>query len=143
MDAEALDGLRPLLGLWRTSGHVLERTGGREATIAGTDEYELMEGGRWVIHRVDVLMGDVRTVALELIGDPDGRGALAMRAFDASGRYDEMRLAPTGEGVLLLTGDGVRSTLRLTGADAMDALWERQAGGDWAPWMQLHFERIR
>ena len=143
MDAEALDGLRPLLGLWRTSGHVLERTGGREATIAGTDEYELMEGGRWVIHRVDVLMGDVRTVALELIGDPDGRGTFAMRAFDASGRYDEMRLAPAGEGVLLLRGDGVRSTLRLAGADAMDALWERGAGGAWTPWMQMHFERIR
>ena len=142
MAPDVMDSLLPLLGLWRTSGHVLDRSGRPEGAITGTDEYELMDGARWVIHRVDVVMGDVRTVALELIGDVDENGTFTMRAFDASGRYDEMRLSVTGEGVLSLAGEGVRSTLRV-GDATMEAFWEREADGGWVPWMQLRFERIR
>jgi hypothetical protein len=137
-----MDTLRPLLGLWRTSGYVLDRSGRPEVTITGTDEYELLDGAQWVIHRVDVVMGDVRIVALEFIGDVDENGTFTTRAFDASGRYDEMRLAVTGERVLSLAGDGVRSTLRV-GDATMEAFWEREADAGWVPWMQLRFDRIR
>lgn len=142
MGAHALTVLHPLIGRWRTRGHVLDGSGTRTAEITGTDEYELMDGGRWLVHRVDVLMGGVRTVALEVIGDPGEDGTFAMRAFDAGGGYDEMRLGVTEEGVLRLTGEGMRSTLRVDG-DAMDARWERDVDGTWAPWMDMHFDRIR
>ena len=142
MSAETMAVLTPLLGLWRTSGHVLDGSGRPAAEITGTDEYELMDGGQWLIHRVDVLVGGARTVALELIGDPDGTGSFAMRAFDASGAYDEMRLSVADGGVLHLTGDGVRSALHVD-RDAMEALWERDDDGRWVPWMEMRFDRIR
>ncbi|GGG52236.1 hypothetical protein GCM10011374_13730 [Kocuria dechangensis] len=142
MSAETMAALTPLRGLWRTSGHVLDGSGRRTAEITGTDEYELMTGGQWLIHRVDVLVGGARTVALELIGDPGEDGTFAMRAFDGSGAYDEMRLSVADGGVLHLAGEGVRSTLRVD-RDAMEALWERDDGVRWVPWMEMRFDRIR
>ena len=142
MAADDMDDLRPLLGLWRTRGQLLDLSGQPEGTITGTDEYELMDGAQWVIHRVDIVMDDVRTVALELIGGVDETRTFTMRAFDASGRYDEMRLSVTAEGVLFLAGDGVRSTLRV-GDATMEAFWERETEGGWVPWMRLRFDRIR
>jgi len=142
VDPEALTALHPLLGLWRSTGHVLDDAGTPGAAIAGTDGYELMDGGRWIVHRVDVVVGGARTVALELIGGADDDGVFTARAFDASGRYDEMRLSVAGGDVLRLTGDGMRSTLCRHGDDTMTALWEREADGGWVPWMQMRFDRI-
>ncbi|MCZ2812763.1 hypothetical protein O2W15_15095 [Modestobacter sp. VKM Ac-2979] len=45
------DPLTPLLGRWRTSGAVLDDDGATTAQITGTDVYELMPGGGWVVHR--------------------------------------------------------------------------------------------
>jgi hypothetical protein len=113
-------------------------------SIDGTDEYEWMPGGHWLIHRVDVLIGDDRTQALELIGDPAEDGTFAMRAFDASGAYDEMRLAVRGR-TLQTQGDGVRNTLTVTAdGGSMDATWERRTdAGAWIRWMELTLKRTR
>jgi hypothetical protein len=142
--AGRLRPLAPLVGRWRTFGTVFGEDGARVMPVDGTDEYEWMAGGHWVIHRVDVLMGNDRARALELIGEPDGDGTFAMRAFDSSGAFDEMRLTAQGR-TLLTQGERVRNVL--TVADdgrSMSATWERQLdGGAWSHWMELSFQRIR
>ena len=136
-----LDHLRFILGRWRTTGSVLDESGNEVAAIAGSDAYELMHGGRWIIHRVDVLIGDQRTVALELIGQPDHGGRCRMRAFDGSGAYDEMTLGQLPDGAWRLEGDGVRSTLRAKDEQVMITLWERRYGDSWIDWMKMRFDR--
>ncbi|MCA2213095.1 DUF1579 family protein [Jidongwangia harbinensis] len=136
--------LAPLVGRWRTFGTVFGEDGAPVMSVDGTDEYEWMPGGQWVIHRVDVAMGNDRARALELIGEPADDGTFAMRAFDSSGSFDEMRLTVHGR-TMLAEGDRVRNTL--TAADtgrSMTATWERQTdGGAWIRWMDLTFQRIR
>jgi hypothetical protein len=139
--APLLDHLRFILGRWRSSGTVLDENGNEAVAIAGTDEYELMDGGQWIIHRVDVMMGDQRTVALELIGQPDQGGRFRMRAFDGSGAYDEMTLEQRPDGAWRLEGDGVRSTLRAQDEQVMTTLWERCIDGSWIDWMKMRFDR--
>ena len=82
------------------------------AVIAGTDEYEWMPGGKWVVHRVDVMMGGDRVQALELIGDHDAAtDTYAMRAFDGSGAYGKMTANLNADGSWTFLGGGMRSTL--------------------------------
>jgi hypothetical protein len=138
--AESLRPLAPLAGRWRTTGTVFGDDGAPVMSVDGTDEYEWMAGGHWLVHRVDVLMGEDRTRALELIGDPAEDGAFAMRAFDGSGAYDEMRLTPDGR-TLRTQGDGVRNTLTVAeDGGSMAAVWERTTeAGTWIRWMELTF----
>lgn len=138
-----IEDITPIIGLWKSTGQVFSATGEPEITITGTDEYELMVGGRWILHRVEVMMGSEQVQALELIGQSDADGALHMRAFDASGSYDEMKLSLLEDGAMLLQGDGIRSTLRVA-ADrlSMSALWERELAGDWIRWMEMSFEKL-
>ena len=141
MTTDPLDQLRFILGRWSSRGTVLDEHGNETATIVGTDEYELMDGGQWIIHRVDVMMGDQRTVALELIGQPDPGGRFRMRAFDGSGAYDQMTLERRPDGAWRLEGDGVRSTLRAHDERVMTTLWERCVDGSWIDWMTMRFDR--
>jgi hypothetical protein len=143
--ARAMDGFETLIGRWKTSGVVLDEHGRHLMDIEGTDEYEWMTGGQWILHRVDVMMGDERTQALELIGDYDqGSGTYAMRAFDASGAYSTMTAHSNDDGSWLFVGEGMRSTLRPSAAEPfMHALWERETGaGIWIPWMRMNFSTI-
>lgn len=83
--AEALRPFETIIGRWKTSGSVLDEHGAPVTTINGTDEYEWMVGGHWVIHRVDVMMGEDHVQALELIGEYDDEtNSYSMRAFDGS-----------------------------------------------------------
>lgn len=139
------DPMRPfdsIVGRWRTSGTVLDENGKPVARIDGTDEYEWMPGGRWIVHRVDVTMGDDHVHALELIGEYDAEtGTYAMRAFDGSGTYGEMTARPKTDGSWTFVGDGMRSTLRPSEDRlSMTARWERRIdSGAWIHWMDMRF----
>ncbi len=107
-----LERLKFVPGRWITTGVILDEDGSEVATISGTDVYEPMPGGRWIIHHVDDMMGDEPTRAMELIGDADADGVFRGRAFEAGGAYDEMTSTELPDGAWRLDGDGVRSTLR-------------------------------
>jgi hypothetical protein len=123
---------------------VLDAAGAPAVPVDGTDEYEPMAGGRWVVHRVDVRLGPDRAQALELIGDHDARaGTWAMHAFDADGSYSLMRASRQADGAWLFAADDVRAVLRVhPDGRSMSATWERRAQPDrWLRWMDLHFDR--
>ena len=129
--ADDLRAFQSLIGRWETSGSVFDDQGAAIETIAGTDEYAWMEGGHWVIHRIDVVIGDQHSRGLELIGDRDAAtGRFRMRAFDAGGSFSTMTALPQADGSLLLEGGGARAVLGPAGAGRafMTARWERQAG---------------
>src|SRR4029450_13694889 len=148
--------LRAIAGRWATSGHVI---GEPSLPISGTDTYEVFMGGYFVVHHVDVTVGDRPVRAIEVIGEPDTAhvGYLA-RSFDSEGRGEVMLLRIGEDGVFRFTGgadvasaaqpmdvptEGVRSTLPIA-ADrrSMTALWERSEDGvTWQPWMTLTFAR--
>ena len=143
-DDHATAHLDPLIGVWRTRGDILGDDGEPVGQVDGTDAYEWL-GRSYVIHRVDVRMGDDPVRALEIIGPYDAAsGAYATRAYDDQG----------GEEVSTATADGERSwTFRSTGAQAklemaddgqsMRAEWLRSdVGGEtWVPWMHLVLSR--
>jgi hypothetical protein len=145
--------LATIAGRWRTSGHVV---GEPKVSVIGTDIYEVLHGGHFLVHYVDVAVGGLPVRAIEVIGEPDGRGGYLARSFDSEGNAELMHLTIDGDGVFHFTGGGdiaptaqpketptarVRSTLTIArDRESMTALWERSDdGSSWHPWMDIQF----
>jgi hypothetical protein len=91
-----------IAGAWATDGHVV---GDPPVPVKGTDTYEVLAGGYFLVHHVDVTVGDQEVRAIEVIGEPasDGGGFLA-RSFDDQGNAEVMRVTVDDEGVFHFTG---------------------------------------
>jgi hypothetical protein len=145
-----------IAGEWATDGHVV---GDPSVPVKGTDTYEVLAGGFFLVHHVDVTVGNQKVRAIEVIGEPasDGDGFLA-RSFDDQGNAEVMRLTVDDAGVFHFSGGPeiaataqpvdattarVRSTLRVApDHQSMTALWERSEDGQsWKPWMNIRFTR--
>jgi hypothetical protein len=144
-----------IAGRWRTSGHVI---GEPTIPVVGTDIYELFPGGHFLVHHVDVTVGDHLVRAIEIIGEPDGNGGYLARSFDSQGDAEVMHVTIDNQGVFRFAGGGgiapaaqptntqtarVRSTLRIAAdRQSMTALWERSDHSTaWQPWMDITFQR--
>jgi hypothetical protein len=148
--------LHAIAGRWKTSGHVI---GEPRIPVVGTDTYEVLAGGYFIVHHIDVTVGGQSVRAIEVIGESDtaGGGCLA-RSFDSEGNAELMRVTIDEDGVFHFAGGPeiapaaqptdastarVRSTLMVAeGRRSMTALWERSEDGiNWHPWMDISFTR--
>ena len=148
--------LQAIVGRWQTSGYVI---GEPDLPVVGVDNYEALPGGYFVVHYVDVIVGERHVQAIEIIGEPDtaSRGFLA-RSFDSDGNTELMLLTIDDNGVFHFTGGPevapaaqpadastarVRSTLTVAqDGQSMTASWERsEDGASWQPWMDISFTR--
>jgi Protein of unknown function (DUF1579) len=148
--------LGALVGRWRSEGHIV---GEVPIPIIGTDVYEWLPGGFFLVHHVDVMIGEQRVQAIELIGEYDlATDSFTGRAYDNEGNVTVMNAKVDEQGVWTFTGGGdvaavarpstadasgaVRSTLRV-GPDGMTAKWERSDdGATWQDWMDMAFTRM-
>jgi len=130
-----------LIGTWRTEGEVQETSTSKPIKIVGTDIYEWTLNGSFILHRVDVMMGDVKTEVLEFIGEYDRENKIyQMRSFDSTGTFTTMR-ASFDNSIFEIDGGKVRAKLspRQT---SMNAYWEiSENGKNWKPWMVLTLSR--
>jgi hypothetical protein len=148
--------LDTIAGRWQTSGHVI---GEPEIPVVGTDTYEVLPGGHFLVHHVDVTVGEHPVRAIEIIGEPDAvSGGFLARSFDSDGNAELMRVTIDDDGVFHFTGGAevaaaaqlteaptarVRSTLTIAeDGQSMTALWERSEDGTtWQRWMDISFTR--
>ena len=148
--------LHAIAGRWQTSGYVIDEP---DLPVIGIDNYEVLPGGYFVVHYVDVFVGDRNVQAIEIIGEPDTvSGGFLARSFDNEGNTELMRVTIDDDGVFHFTGGPevapaaqptdattarVRSTLTVAqDGQSMNALWERsEDGSNWERWMDISFTR--
>jgi hypothetical protein len=147
--------LSAIEGHWRTSGFVI---GDPQVSVVGTDIYEVLPGGQFLVHHVDVTVGAHSLRAIEIIGEPDGEDGYLARSYDSDGNAEVMHLRIDDDGVFHFAGGGevasvaqshdtltarVRSTLTVSSdQSSMTAQWERSDDGtSWQPWMDIIFAR--
>ena len=150
--------LGALVGRWRSEGHVV---GEPPVPIEGTDVYEWLPGEFFLVHHVDVVVGDQKVQAIEIIGEYDpAADSFIGRAYDNLGNVTIMHARVDDGGVWTFTGAGdvapaarpssadgggaVRSTLTVSPDKRnMTARWERSDDGSaWQPWMRMLFTRL-
>jgi hypothetical protein len=135
--------LQPLIGTWQTRGEMLAEDGVTVvARIEGTDIYEWL--GPFVVHRVDVVIGDQRTRALEIFEPYDeARGVFPTRAYDEQGGIETSTATVDELGVWTFRAGAAHATLRVA-ADgaALQANWVTPGDdGHPRPWMALRLTR--
>ena len=147
-----------LVGRWRSEGRIV---GSTPVPIIGTDIYEWLPGGFFLVHYVDVVIGAQPVQAIEIIGEHDpATDSFTTRAYDNEGNVTTMRATVDDQGVWTFTGGGdiapvaqpasadtrgaVRSTLKVSGdGSSMTAEWERSDDGSaWQAWMEMTFVRM-
>ena len=148
--------LHAIAGRWKTAGHMI---GDPRVRVVGTDTYEVLPGGYFMVHHVDVTIGEQPVRAIEVIGESDAAGGgYVARSFDSEGNAELMRVTIDEDGVFHFAGGPdiaaaaqptdastarVRSTLAVAeDRRSMSALWERSEDGiTWHPWMDISFTR--
>ncbi len=99
--------LGALVGRWRSEGHVV---GNPPEPITGTDTYEWLPGGFFIVHHVDVRVGRHTVQAIEIIGERDpATDAFIARAYDNDGN-----VAPAAQPASAKATGVVRSTLTVS-----------------------------
>ncbi|MEO5647802.1 MAG: DUF1579 family protein [Chitinophagaceae bacterium] len=139
--APELMQLNFLIGNWHSEGELLANSSRPSVRISGTDSYEWVAGGFFILHRVDVLMGDEPVEVIELIGYDPLSNTYSMKSFDNKGEFTMMEANIDPLRRLHISGEMVRSTL-VPGKDGnkMTASWDRtDDGSTWIPWIEMKF----
>jgi Protein of unknown function (DUF1579) len=135
--APELRRLDAFVGRWTTNG----RVPGDGSVIAGTDTYEWLAGGYFLIHRVDVRMGADEVKAIEIISWDAERGAYTMHSFDSQGQATVMH-ASVSDRTWRFEGEAMRFTGTI-GDDGrtIAGTWEMRDGDGWKPWMDVRLTK--
>lgn len=117
--------------------------------ISGTDAYEWL-GASFVVHRVEVAMGDGEVRQLEMIGPYDvERDAFLTCAYDGvSGEIDRSIATVAEDGTWTFRGGTgpSRAESKVRVADdgrTIGGTWARTTddGQTWIPWLRMHWTR--
>lgn len=134
--------LEPFVGLWNTTGQIKGNSGEPDIPINGTDVYEWLPGGFFLLHRVDVHMGEERAQSIEIIGFDPAVDLYTMFSFDHQGNAGRMQ-ARLQDGIWTFEGP----TMRFTGhfndkGNTLSGIWEQSADGkNWQHWMDITLTR--
>lgn len=140
-----LDRLSSLVGTWRTQGRSIPNNANEPAIeIAGTDSYQWLPGGFFLVHHVDVMMGNEKVNAIEVIGPYDASSqTYPMRSFDHQGNFTTMQASFDADGGWMFVGETVRAHLTIAANGAtMNARWEMREGSEWKHWLDMEFSKI-
>lgn len=139
----ALRRLNVFVGKWKTEGQIIKTPSNPAASISGTDIYEWLPGGFFLIHRVDVHMGEEEVKAIEVIGYDDSSQTYPMHSFDNNGNYDLLQ-AKVHDNKWTFAGKSLRFTGVFSDDDnTITGRWEQAAdGSNWAPWMEVKLTRV-
>ncbi|MES2431995.1 MAG: DUF1579 family protein [Bacteroidota bacterium] len=138
-----LKKLNFLIGKWHTQGKILQGSSASSKDIRGIDSYELVSGGAFILHRVDVFMGDKRTEAIEIIGYDESRKSYFMKSFDDQGASITMYATLEKSGILKFGDNKMRAVLTANKkGNSMSAKWELSENGKtWKHWMDIQLDK--
>jgi len=131
--------LQFLIGMWNTEGEVIANEGNAAIKFIGTDSYEWILDGHFILHKVDVTMNNEKVEAIEIIGEFDAATKrYKMRSFDNQGTFTEMEGWIDDKGTFCILGEKMRSSLSIRDSDTLIVHWENSIDNqNWLPWMDL------
>ncbi|HEX8268639.1 MAG TPA: DUF1579 family protein [Flavobacterium sp.] len=137
-----LKKLEFIIGKWKTNGKVRATDNSPEIIIKGNDSYEFLANDHFILHVVNIMMGDEQVDNVEIIYFDNVNQNYPMQSFDNLGKYTTMRRHII-ENKFILSGDKIRSTLTYNvETTEMSAFWERSDNGiKWVPWMDLKLQK--
>ena len=96
--------LRMFVGEWNVAGRQLDSQVGHAAEIAGTERFEWLEGGFFLVHHFDTRVGGVPALCIEVTGFDPATGAYSTHTFYNNGQQAQWRMVER-DGIWTLTGE--------------------------------------
>lgn len=96
-----------LIGNWATTGDV--KSGEEQLKLNGSDSYQFILDGAFILHKADVMIGDNKSETFEVIGYDSSTSAYTMRFFDNTGKSGVMKATILND-VWTFEGEGMRFT---------------------------------
>jgi hypothetical protein len=90
-----LTALEPLVGKWHTEGQQYESPLGPAAPFVAVEVFEWLEGGQFLIHRLDGHFGGEAAACVEVLGKRED-GQLLAHAFYSDGKRNDWAISAEG-----------------------------------------------
>jgi hypothetical protein len=134
---------KKLIGKWRTEGRILESDKNPERKITGTDTYHFILGGFFILHKADVLMGNVKSETYEVIGLDKSNDQATLQHYNNQGSSGKMT-GTLKNGELRINGDGLRFKGLFNDNDKkIEGTWEKLADEkNWVEFLKMNFTKI-
>ncbi len=134
--------LNKFAGYWHTEGIIPAANTVPEIKISGTDTYEWLPGRFFLLHKVDVFVGDDKNETVEIFGFNTQSGKYTLQHYDNKGRSGFMT-ATCDEGVWTFLGETLRFTGSFKNEDKeFSGIWEQTTDGkSWAHFMNIKLTR--
>ncbi len=138
-----LNDLGFLIGQWTTEGEVHATDDAPSFSFRGTDTYEYILDQKFILHTVDVLMGNQHVKALEMIHrDKNAQTTFILTSFDNTGTISTMAAQLNEEGKLIMAGNKMRAVLTRSEPNKMTGYWEKSEDNmNWYSWMLVELTR--
>jgi hypothetical protein len=130
------------IGIWNTTGKVLETETNAPGTLTATDIYRWLPGRHFIVHDVDARFDGHPTRSMEVMGfDPLRRKHFA-RSFDDRGSTEIFAVSLNGRR-WTIKGEVVRFEGSFdVGKKRLSGLWElKGTRARWQPWIELELVR--
>jgi len=133
---------KKLIGKWKTNGRILKTDKNPELKITGTDTYEAILGGFFILHTADVLMGNEKSQTYEIIGLDKTNAQLILQHYNNQGSSGKMT-GTLKNGELKLNGDGLRFKGQFSDNDnQIIGTWEKLTNQKkWVEFLKMNFTK--
>ena len=133
--------LDAFIGKWNTTGNMKVCEGKPDIAIDGTDIYEWLPGGFFILHTVNVLMGTEKKVSIEVIGFDAATNSYFMHSYDNQGESGVMQ-ASEHQGTWKFTSDSLRFTGTFSeDRNTISGIWESSGDDGWELLMDVKLTR--
>ena len=130
--------LNKFVGIWNTAGKIPASDTTPEIKIYGTDTYEWLPGEFFLLHKVDVFVGEDKNETIEIIGFDKQNNLYTMQHYDNKGNSGFMT-AHCSDGVWTFLGENLRFTGGFKKHDKeFSGAWEQSSDGkNWTHFMDI------
>lgn len=141
---QAYNQLSKFIGIWNTEGLIPSSNGIPEIKIIGTDNYEWIVDGFFLLHTADVIIGDDNSKTHEIIGYDSLNNHYTMHHYNNKGNSGFMT-ATVNDSLWTFSGD----SLRFKGGfnehgDVFSGIWEQLTDGKtWSHLMNIKLSKIK
>lgn len=129
---------KKLVGKWKTEGKVLATKDSPEMRIEGTDTYEFMLSGFFILHRADVMMGNERSQTFEIIGFDSQNNQATLEHYNNHGASGKMTGTFT-DNELKIIGESLRFMGKLNNSNnQLLGTWEKLNNqNEWKSFLEM------
>lgn len=127
-----------LIGIWKTSGEIVKDN----SILDGTDSYEFILDGNFILHKANVKMGKEKSETVELISIDHSSAKASMQYFNSKGERGLMSASLTGND-FRIEGEGLKFIGTINEEDTeLTGKWYLQAENqDWTEFINLKLQK--